>query len=171
MVMWLIGMSGSGKTVLGKYIYNKLKPKYNNLLFLDGDIFREIMGDDLGYTIEDRRKNAGRITRLCKYLDSHGVHVIFSVLSLFHESQQWNRNNIKDYYEVYIKCELDTLIKRDAKDIYKKALNGEIKNVVGIDVDFPPPKAPNMIITNDSSIEELYKNGDKIIEEIVSILR
>jgi len=170
-VLWLIGMSGSGKTTLGQYIYMKLKPKYNNLLFLDGDIFREIMGDDLGHTIEDRRENAGRITRLCKYLDSQDIHVIFAILSLFHESQQWNRENIKDYYEVYIKCVFDTLAKRDNKNIYKKALNDEIKNVVGVDVDFPAPKNPNMIVTNDGSIEELYVNGDKIIEKIGSILK
>ena len=139
MVLWLIGMSGSGKTELGRYIYNKLKPENKNLLFLDGDILREITNNDLGHTIEDRKKNADRITRLCKYMDSQGINVIFAVLSLFHESQEWNRKNIPNYREVYIESDLEDLIKRDPKGIYKKALKGEVKNVVGIDIDFPPP--------------------------------
>ena len=171
MVLWLIGMSGSGKTVLGRYIYDKLKLKIKNLVFLDGDIFRGIMGDDLGHTIEDRRKNAHRITAFCKYLDSQGINVIFSVLSLFHESQEWNRQNIKDYFEVYIKCDFETLKKRNHKGIYKKALNGEIKNVVGVDIDFAPPKRPDMTITNEGTVEELYKSGDMIIDKIGSMLR
>jgi len=170
MILWLIGMSGSGKTALGRYIYKKLKPECKNLLFLDGDIFREILGNDLGHTIEDRKRNADRITKFCKYLDSEGINVIFAVLSLFHESQRWNRENIKNYYEVYIKSDFDTLVKRDAKGIYKKALNGEIKHVVGVDIDFPPPANPDMVIVNKGSLEDLYREGEHIIETIRPLL-
>ena len=97
MVLWIIGMSGSGKTTLGKYIYNKLKPECKNLLFMDGDILREIMCNDLGHTLEDRKKNADRINRLCKYLDSNGINVIFALLSLFHENQKLMRKNIDNF--------------------------------------------------------------------------
>ena len=170
MVLWLIGMSGSGKTVLGRYIYKKLKPEYSNLLFLDGDVLREIMGNDLGHTLGDRKKNADRITKLCKYLSSHGINVIFAVLSLFHESQKWNRDNIRNYYEVYIESDFDILVERDAKGLYKKAMAGEIKNVVGVDIPFKPPLKPDLTIKNDSSLEELYSRGDKVIELIRPLL-
>ncbi|MBF0215764.1 MAG: adenylyl-sulfate kinase [Candidatus Omnitrophica bacterium] len=171
MVLWIIGMSGSGKTALGKRVYEELKPGYPNLVFLDGDILREIMGDDLGHTIEDRKKNAGRITRLCKYLDSSGINVIFAVLSLFHESQRWMRENIRDYYEVYIESDLGVLVQRDSKGIYKKAINGEIKNVVGVDIAFPPPLGPDLTIKNDRGLDDLYREGGKIIKSIKPLLR
>ena len=170
MVLWLVGLSGSGKTVLGRYIYEKLRRGWKNTLFFDGDIFREIMGGDLGHTVSDRKKNADRITKFCKYLDSAGVNVVFAVLSLFHDSQEWNRKNIEHYYEVYIKCDKDVLIERDAKGIYKKALKGEIKNVVGIDIDFIPPIKPNKTIVNNGSLEDLYREGDGIIEAIKPLM-
>ncbi len=166
MVTWLIGMSGSGKTTLGKYLYEKLRPGHKNLVFLDGDIIRKIMGNDLGHTIEDRKRNAHRITRLCKFLDSQGIDVICAVLSIFPESHEWNRANIKDYYEVYIEVPFDTLVQRDAKGYYKKALKGELSNVVGIDIKFPPPKNPDMVIKNTGSIEELNRSGDKLLNII-----
>lgn len=171
MVLWIIGMSGSGKTALGKHVYGRLKEECSNLLFMDGDILREILGNDLGHTLEDRKRNADRITRLCKYLDSHGINVIFAVLSLFHESQEWNRKNIKDYYEVYIDADLDTLVERDAKGIYRRAIDGEINNVVGVDIPFPPPLNPDMTIKNNGSIDDLYREGDRIVGLIKPLLK
>jgi len=166
MVLWIIGLSDSGKTALGNYIYGKLKPEHNNLLFLDGDILRGILGNDLGHTLEDRKQNADRINRLCYYLDSHGINVIFALLSLFHENQKGMRENIDNYFEVYIDANINHLTERDTKGIYKKAVNGEIKNVVGVDIPFIPPLSPDITINNDGSLEDLYKQGDKIIETL-----
>ena len=166
MVLWIIGMSCSGKTALGKYIYNKLKPECNNLLFLDGDILREILGNDLGHTLEDRKQNADRINKLCNYLDSQGVNVIFALLSLFHENQKWMRKDIDNYYEVYIDADFDSLVKRDDKEIYKKAENREINNVVGVDIPFTPPPNPDITIKNNGSLKDLYNEGDKVIKSI-----
>jgi adenylyl-sulfate kinase len=171
MVIWIMGLSASGKTTLAEYIYKKLKPEHNNLVLVDGDMLREIMNNDLGHTVEDRFKNAHRLTRLCKQLDDQGINVICAVLSIFHESQEWNRKNVKKYFEVYIKSDIQSLAaKRDYKDIYKKALRGQIKNVVGVDIAYPEPKCPDMVITNDSTIEDLHKTGDAIIEKIKPIL-
>lgn len=157
MIIWLIGLSGAGKTVIGKALQKIIKEKTNNVfLFIDGDILREINSNDLGYTIEDRKKNADRMCHLCKYLNDSGINVISAFLSIFPESRNWIRNNTKEYFEVYIDTSLNVLIKRDSKELYKKALKGEIKNIVGIDLDFTPPEAPDLIINNDGnqSIEE-----------------
>jgi len=164
-------MSGSGKTVLGKYIYEKLKSTYTNMIFLDGDIFRKMLGDDLGHSLQERRKNAERINQFCREMSLQGVHVIFSLLSLFPEARKWMRQNVENYYEVYIKCPFETLVARDAKGLYKKAQEGKIKNVVGVDIEFPEPKSPDMIIENNAGMDTLYKNGDKAIEHLKPLLR
>lgn len=153
MVIWLIGLAGAGKTVIGKELYKKLGEKYDNIVFLDGDAIRNIMGNDLGHTLNDRKKNADRICQLCKFLDTQNIHVICSILSIFHESQEWNRNNYKQYFEVFIDVSRDTLIKRDQKGLYSKALRGEIENVVGVDIPFPSPINPDLIIHNDMKKE------------------
>ena len=166
MVIWLIGMSGAGKTVIGKEVYALLKARKPNVVFLDGDNVREIMGKDLGHTITDRKINAGRITRLCKYLDSQGIDVVCSILSIFHESQEWNRAQIPQYFEVYIRVPFETLVDRDSKELYKKALAGEINNVVGIDIEFPPPINPDLIIDNVKPVASFVETATHILQAI-----
>jgi cytidine diphosphoramidate kinase len=166
MVIWLIGMSGAGKTIIGREVYSLIKKQRPNVIFLDGDSIREIMGNDLGYSLEDRRQNAWRICRLCKYLDNQGIAVVCGILSIFHETQQWNRENIPHYFEVYIRVSLETLIQRDSKGLYQSALAGEIHDVVGIDVDFPPPPNPDLIIDNDKPVESLQPIAQQIVNVI-----
>jgi cytidine diphosphoramidate kinase len=164
MVIWLIGMSASGKTTIGKKLFNKLQSSNEKWIFLDGDTFRNVLGEDLGHTLEDRRKNAYRISRFCEYLNSQGINVLACVLSIFHENQRYNKENIKDYKEVYIDVSFENLVKRDNKELYIKAQKGEIKDVVGVDIEFKPPFSPNMIIDNnidnpdyESMIEDIIK--------------
>jgi len=168
MVIWLIGMSGAGKTVIGKDLYNKLKKEYSNLVFLDGDDFRTIFGNDVGYTIEDRKKNADRFYRMCKYLDKNGINVIVSILSIFPELRELNRKNYSAYFEVYIEVAFDVLIRRDSKGLYNKALKGEIKNVVGVDIKFPVPEFPDLIINNNDDIS-IDAISDQILDKIEPI--
>ena len=166
MVIWLIGMSGAGKTVIGKEVCELLKAKKSNVIFLDGDIIREIMGNDLGHSIDDRRKNAGRICRLCQYLDSQGIDVVCAVLSIFPESQRWNRDNIPHYFEVYLHVPFSVLLERDAKGIYRRALSGEITNVAGVDIGFREPANPDLIIENDAPVESFTGIATRIIDAI-----
>ena len=166
MVIWLIGMSGAGKTVIGWELHNLMKAKRPNVIFLDGDIIREIMGNDLGYTLEDRLYNAWRICRLCKYLDSQGIHVVCGILSIFPETQHWNRENISNYFEVYIRTPLEILIQRDSKGLYRRALARDISNVVGIDIEFPVPPNPDLIIDNDTMLASVKPLAKRIFDAI-----
>ena len=143
-------MSASGKTTIGKKIYEKLKYSNEKWIFLDGDIFRNILGEDLGHSIEDRKKNAYRISRFCEFLSSQNINVIACVLSIFHDNQKYNKENIPGYKEIYIDVNFDNLLKRDNKELYKKALNGKIKNVVGVDIKFKPPLSPDLVIDNNA---------------------
>jgi adenylylsulfate kinase len=162
MVLWLVGLSGSGKTTLGKAIYASIKKRFPNTVFLDGDEVRQIFGNDLSHTVEDRWVNAQRITHLCGFLDRQGIHVVCAVLSIFHESQRWNREHLQDYFEVYIDAPLDQLRRRDPRGLYQAAMAGDIKDVVGVDIEFHPPSQPNLVIRNDSSLEEFLANTSKI---------
>jgi adenylylsulfate kinase len=154
MVIWLIGLSGAGKTVIGKELFTAIKKEQSNTVFLDGDLIREVMGEDLGHTIEDRRKNADRICRLCRMLDRQNINVVCAILSLFHESHEWNRRKYSSYFEIFIKVSQDILIKRNQKGLYEGALAGTIKNVVGVDIPFEPPRNPDLIIENDLDRED-----------------
>ena len=136
MVIWIIGLSASGKTTLGKLMHDYLEAASGDKwILLDGDVFRNIFGD-VGHSVDERRDNGKRISRFCQFLDFNNINVIACVLSIFHEHQNYNREKIKNYREIFIDVSLENLIKRDNKNLYQKALDGDLKNVVGVDIDF-----------------------------------
>ena len=81
MVIWIIGLSGAGKTTLANTIIKKISKHKSNVVLLDGDIIRDVFGNDLSHSIDDRLINAQRINRLCKMLDDQNIHVVCSILS------------------------------------------------------------------------------------------
>ena len=165
MVTWMIGLSRAGKTTLSKLLYDRLKPHVNNLVLLDGDIIRELFRNDVDHTIEGRRKNAERLSHLSKFLSDQNIHVIAAVLSIFPEWQAWNRKNIIAYQEVYIKASIDVLEKRDINNLYFQAKSGKIKNVVGIDIPFPEPENPDLVIENNIERSDF----SSMLEEVLSL--
>ncbi len=167
MVIWFIGLSGSGKTTLASEVLRITRPYCKNLVMIDGDVIRETFNHDLGYTLEDRRKNADRVSRMCKFLNDQGLHVLSPFLSVFPESRDWNKQYIKDYYEVYIECPYAHLIERDPKGLYQKALRGELKNMVGIDIEFIAPKNPDLVIENTHALEYLLSFAPRISQKIL----
>ena len=169
MVIWLIGLSGTGKTTLAQKIVDDARAEGVNTVLIDGDVIREVFGNDLGYSEEDRLRNAQRICRLGKFLDQQGFHVVCAILSLFPETREWNRVNISNYYEVYIDTPISTLISRDSKGIYARYQRGEISNVVGMDIQFPVPDEADLIISNNGSKSDLLKHSEKIVEALKSV--
>lgn len=162
MVSWIIGLSGSGKTTLGKAMYNIEKPVVSNTVFIDGDNIRSHFGSS-GYTISGRKKNADFICKLCKWLDDQEINVICCVLSAVNKYRVWNRKNYSKYFEVFIDVPMEILKKRDKKNLY----SGKIKNVVGIDIPFKPPKKPDYIFSN--IVENIDFN--KVAKSILSQAR
>jgi adenylylsulfate kinase len=171
MIIWLIGLAGSGKTTIGKELYSRLKETNNSTVFLDGDQIREVMGDDLGHTLDDREKNGKRICNLSKFFDREGIDVIACVLSLFPDQQQWNRENLEDYVEIYIDVPMSVLEERDQKGLYSGARAGKIQNVVGIDIPFQPPANPDHVIVNDCVVHDFNPIVDEILESISKCLK
>ena len=166
MVIWFLGKSSSGKTFLGEKLYNALRINYANIVFLDGDLLRNAISKDLGHSKEDRYISEERRSKLSKILSDQGIHVIMSGISNEPEIREWNKKNIKDYLEIYLKTDKNTLYRRDPKGIYKNYFKGKMNNVVGEDIVFKEPVAPWMTIDNDSD-----NNSKEIIDSIVLELK
>ena len=166
MVIWLIGMSGAGKTVIGRHLYEMWKAEAANTVFVDGDEIRELFKHNQrpdAYTIEGRRVNAERITSVCAWLDRQGINVVCCVLSLFPDMREQNHKLFSGYLEVYISVPMDVLRRRDDKNLYGPAMRGEISNVVGVDLPFTPPAAPDMVIDNGADGADLRSFAARIL--------
>ena len=148
-VYWITGLSGAGKTTIGKLFYNYLKEQYPNTVFFDGDTLRKVFGDDLGYTEEERRKCAMRYAKLCALLEEQGMNVICCTISMFDSVRQWNRENIHNYREIYVRVSMDTLRTRDQKGLYSGTTSETEKDVAGIHFQVEMPMNPDLILDND----------------------
>jgi len=153
MIIWVIGLSGAGKTTIGQALYQRIKSRHPQTVFLDGDIFRRVMGGDLGFSAQDREKSCWRYHYFCQMLDSQGINVVCCVLSNQPDIQAKNRETFKSYFEIYIDVTMDTLIQRDPEGLYQSCLKGETTNVVGIDIPFTPPANPDMVIDNNTFVD------------------
>ena len=151
MVIWLIGKSGSGKSEIGKRLYDKLRLIISNIVYLDGDVLRNAISWDLGHTLEDRYTSEKRRSQLCKLLSDQNISIICSALSNAPDLREWNKQNIKDYYEIYLAVEQSVLHERDPKDLYRRYENNEIKNMVGENIAFHEPESPWLTINNDGT--------------------
>ena len=170
MVIWLIGLSGAGKSAIGKELYLHMKAENPATVLVDGDEIRNVFKHDrrvVDYTIEGRRKNADRIREICAWLDRQGIDVVCCILSIFPESLKWNHKNYSRYFEVFVDAPFDDLVKRNPKNLYLLAMNGKIKNVVGVDIEFNPPISPDMIVHN----ERPFKKPDDIAQEIIKQIK
>lgn len=144
-VFWITGLAGAGKSTIGKQLYTQLKQEHNNVVFLDGDTLREVYGNSFGYSLEDRHKVAMCNARLCKLLSSQGQIVICCTISMFNAVRSWNRANIENYIEVYVKVSKEVLYKRNQKNLYSM----HQASVAGVDVVVELPKNPDLTLDND----------------------
>ena len=126
MIIWITGISGVGKTTLAKKIYNTLKKKIKNIVHIDGDQFRKMFNNDLGYSLKDRDINAQRIINFVKFLDKFNINMIISANLTSQKYRVYCKRNIKNFYEIHISAELKTLIKRDKKRIYNQKNKSKI---------------------------------------------
>ena len=166
MIIWFTGVSGAGKTTLGKKFFKVLKKKSQSSIFIDGDEFRSIFKKDLKYSLKDRDKNAFRLTRLVQSLSKQKINIVVAANLTSFKYRSWCRKKISNYFEIYIKAKKTSLLKRDYKKLYKNAIQGKIKNVVGVDLPFNTPRGCNLYIENNLTKNELYKNIERIFKKI-----
>lgn len=154
-VVWLTGLSGSGKTTIGRSLKAELENLDMSVELLDGDEVRKQLSPDLGFTKNDREMHARRVVYLSKILARNGVVTLVSLIAPYRSFRAYARNEIQDYVEIYVKTPIETCIKRDPKGLYKKALNGEIKDMTGLQDPYEEPINPELVIeTERFTVEE-----------------
>jgi adenylyl-sulfate kinase len=162
--LWFTGLSGSGKTALAKTLEPILRERGLKVERLDGDIVRQSLTRDLGFSKEDRDKNIERVTFVAKLLTRNGVAVLCSFISHYIERRNKSRQEIGNFVECYVECPLDTLIERDVKGLYKKAMAGEIQNFTGVSDPYEPP--PNPEITVNSATQTIEESTAIILRRL-----
>ncbi len=161
----MTGMSGSGKTTLSRAVAKKLFKEGYKIELMDGDEYRTELCNDLGFSKKDRNRNIRRLGFVGKVLARNNVIAIMAAINPYEEI----RNEIKELgpfvKTVHIDCDIDTLIERDPKGLYKRALSGEIKNFTGISDPFERPIDPDLVI--NTANESLEKSTEKLYQFII----
>mgnify|MGYP001073026932 FL=1 len=164
-VVWLTGLSGSGKTTIALQLEKELYKLGFLVQILDGDNIRAGINNNLSFSEDDRTENIRRIAEVSKLFLNCGVITINCFVSPTIKMRQIAKKIIgkENYYEIFINADLETCEKRDVKGLYKKARNGEIKNFTGIDSQYEKPNNPSLEVNTsqlsiDQSIEIILKN-------------
>ena len=170
-VIWMTGLSGSGKSTIAKEIERKLFLKGFNIFILDGDNLRMGLNKGLTFSPEDRTENIRRTAEVAKLFTDAGFIVIVSLISPYRSERKKARDIRPEYFrEIYIKATLQECIKRDVKGLYAKAMRSEIDNFTGISSPYEEPINPNLIIdTEHEGIEESVSKLENFIVDEFSI--
>lgn len=160
--IWMTGLSGSGKSTVANMLAKRLRAVGARVEILDGDVVRTNLSKGLGFSKEDRDTNIRRIGFVCNLLSRNGVFAIAAAISPYRAIRDEVRAAAGDFVEVFADCPLDTLVERDAKGLYKKALAGEIKNFTGVSDPYEPPESPEVRLdssrqTADESTEMVWQ--------------
>lgn len=159
--IWFTGLSGAGKSTLSEALEPVLKARGNNVEILDGDVVRTNLSKGLGFSKEDRDTNILRIGFVAHLLSRNGVAVITAAISPYRDIRDQNRTLIGDFVEVYAKCSIEELTRRDVKGLYEKALRGEIQNFTGISDPYQEPLNPEVVV--DTERETVEESLNKIL--------
>ena len=153
-VYFFTGLAGAGKTTIGGLFYQRFKERSPDALLFDGDVMRTAAGDSAPdgtvlfedrYTTEARKAGARGLFQYCKKLTEEGKDIVCCSISMYQEIRDWNRANLENYREIYIKVSRETLYQRDQKRLYSSGA----KNVVGVDLPYDEPESPDVVIQND----------------------
>ena len=158
-VYWITGLAGAGKTTIGTALYEKLRETKSNVVMLDGDKLRKVYGGTFGYNEEERRRAASVTIKLCNMLAGQGIDVICCTIAMYDGVRDWNRANNEKYTEIYLKVDMETLIKRDKKGLY----SSHAENLVGVTMKMEEPKTPDVLVHNDG-----HEHVEDIVERILS---
>jgi len=147
--VWFTGLSGAGKSTLADLLAERLRARGLRVQRLDGDVVRQDLTADLGFSREDRDKNIARVAFVADLLTENGVVCISSFISPYREARDKARQKIGAFVEVYTECSLDECIRRDVKGLYRKALAGQISSFTGISDPYEPPDQPEISVRTD----------------------
>ncbi|MFA5147155.1 MAG: adenylyl-sulfate kinase [Candidatus Omnitrophota bacterium] len=164
--IWIIGLSSSGKTTLARLLSKRLWENGRPNILLDGDQIRDLFEERLGYDVESRRKQTRRVERLARLISGGGVLPVVAIIHPFEDDRARCRKGLKGYFEVYLKCDLETCMARDTKNVYSPVLKGQAKNVLGLDIPYEDPKNADVVLDSgrtspDEMLETLWRELEK----------
>jgi adenylyl-sulfate kinase len=165
--IWLTGLSGSGKTTIANRLAKRLREGGAKVEILDGDVIRTNLSKGLGFSKADRDTNIRRIGFVCRLLSRNGVIVIAAAISPYESVRDEVRATTTNFVEVFTDCAFETLVQRDVKGLYKKALAGEIQNFTGVSDPYEEPLSPEVVVNSDS--ESVEQSLGKIIAKLESL--
>jgi len=151
-ILWFTGMSGAGKTTIATGVEALLRKRGWKVLVLDGDKIRSAADKRLGFSREDILRNNSSVIGMCQENIHKRDYILVAIISPFVQSRKEARRIFgENFYEIYVKASLETLIRRDTKGFYRKSLNGEMENFIGIDKNVPyePPQKPEFLINTE----------------------
>lgn len=137
--IWLTGLSGAGKSTISGLLATELRRRGQRVEILDGDEVRAKLGQELGYSREDRETNIRRVGWVCELLVRNGVVAIAALVSPYRKSRNDVRRLVGRFVEVHVTAPWDVLADRDVKGLYARAAAGEIPNFTGLDDPYEPP--------------------------------
>jgi adenylyl-sulfate kinase len=152
--LWFTGLSGAGKSTISELVERHLRERGQRVERLDGDIVRRNLSKGLGFSKEDRDENIRRIGFVCQLLSRNGVAAVVAAISPYREIRDEVRSKVHNFVEVYVECPLETLVERDVKGLYKKALAGEIENFTGVSDPYEPPLNPEVVVRTSQQTPE-----------------
>jgi adenylylsulfate kinase len=156
-LIWVTGLSGSGKSTIANELQNTLHKKGIKTYILDGDNIRNGINYNLSFSPEDRAENNRRIAEISKLFIDAGIVVIAAFISPYQKDRKEVKNIVSpsNFVEVFVNTSLEECEKRDVKGLYKKARKGEIKNFTGISAPYEAPQNPDVEIkTEEETVEE-----------------
>ncbi len=163
--IWLTGLSGAGKSTVANLLAKRLRAAGGKVEILDGDVVRTNLSKGLGFSKEDRDTNIRRIGFVCGLLSRNGVIAIAAAISPYSRVRNEVRATTANFVEVFTDCPLETLVKRDVKGLYKKALAGEIKNFTGVSDPYEVPENPE--VRTDSSTQTPDESANAVWDYLV----
>ena len=160
----MTGLSGSGKTTIALILEKELRDRGLKVERLDGDIVRQSLTRDLGFSKEDRAMNIERVTFVAKLLSRNGVACICSFISPYQSIRDRVQAETTNFIEVFVDAPIETVIERDVKGMYKKAIAGEIPNFTGISDPFEAPAKPGIHVRTD--LQTPLESAGKILGDL-----
>ncbi len=155
--IWFTGLSGSGKSTLAVALQNKLLSEGYITQYLDGDLLRKSLNNNLGFSEADRWENIRRVAEVTKLFLNAGIICINAFISPTNEIRDLAKSIVgrEQFVEIYLSTTIETCEQRDPKGLYAKVRRGELKNFTGIDAVFEVPKNANFVLdTGNNTIEE-----------------
>lgn len=168
-VIWIMGLSGAGKTTLANELHRILKENGQLSIVLDGDMLRAGVNKDLGFDYASRSENIRRTAEMAKLLIDNNFIVICSLITPLESDRNMVRTILNEkLIEVFLDCPIEVCEHRDVKGLYKKARGGEIKNFTGIDTAFEIPQKAHIIVS--TSKETVADSCNKLYDQVCDIM-